>query len=180
MPAGQSVHSEAPVPGSEYLPAAQATQAVEAMDPDSEDVPAAQLEHDEPASEYVPAAQATQAVEAVDPDGEDVPAGQLLQTEAPVTDLYFPTAHAAHEFWSGPVNPGGHKHADGLESQLRQEPTAEAPGAEYVPAGQSVQTVEADDAAYFPATQVAQVEATVEPKASENVPSPQSAKTVAA
>ena len=62
-----------------------------------------------------------------------------------------------------------------LNSSLQSVATAEI-----LPAGQSVQTVEADDAAYFPATQVAQVEATVEPKASENVPSPQSAKTVAA
>ena len=93
FPAVQSEHAE---PASEYLPAEQATQAVEFVDPDGEDVPALQLEHEEaptvgeyfpavqsehkePAREYVPAAQATQAVDVVDPDGEDVPAGQLSQ-----------------------------------------------------------------------------------------------------
>jgi hypothetical protein len=47
-------------PASEYVPAVQATQAVEAVDPDGENVPAAQSVHDEPASEYLPATQAVQ------------------------------------------------------------------------------------------------------------------------
>ena len=42
FPAVQSEHAE---PASEYLPAAQPTQAVEVVDPDGEDVPALQLEH---------------------------------------------------------------------------------------------------------------------------------------
>ena len=42
FPAPQSEHA---VPASEYLPAGQATQAVEVVDPDGEDVPALQLEH---------------------------------------------------------------------------------------------------------------------------------------
>jgi hypothetical protein len=41
-----------------------------------------------------------------------------------------------------------------------------------------VQTVEALAAAYFPATQVAQVEATVAPTTAENVPASQSAQVV--
>ena len=64
-----ALHSTHDEPASEYVPARQFTQAVETVDPDGEDLPAAQLEHDDPATEYVPAAQATQAV---DPDCEDV------------------------------------------------------------------------------------------------------------
>ena len=41
-----------------------------------------------------------------------------------------------------------------------------------------MQTVEALAAAYLPATQVAQVEATVAPTTAENVPAPQSVQTV--
>jgi uncharacterized protein YnzC (UPF0291/DUF896 family) len=114
FPAPQSEHTE---PASEYVPAAQATQAVEVVDPDGEDVPALQSEHEEPASEYLPAEQATQAVEFVDPDGEDVPALQLEHEEAPTVGEYFPAMQSEHK----------------------------EPAREYVPAAQATQAVDVVD-----------------------------------
>jgi hypothetical protein len=114
FPAVQSEHTE---PASEYMPAAQATQAVEVVDPDGEDVPALQSEHEEPASEYLPAEQATQAVQFVDRDGEDVPALQLEHEEAPTVGEYFPALQSEHT----------------------------EPASEYVPAAQATQAVDVVD-----------------------------------
>ena len=76
FPAPQSEHAE---PANEYVPAAQATQAVEVVDPDGEDVPALQLEHtSEPtAALYFPT---THAVH-VPPFTPVYPASHWHQTE---------------------------------------------------------------------------------------------------
>ncbi len=111
VPAGQSVHAEAPIV--EYFPPTQSV-------------------HEEPASEYMPAKQFTQSAKASDVEGEDLPAGQSVHTEAPivhtvasvppvfvrnlpasqsrhmeapVTILYFPATHAAHDTPLAPMNP---------------------------------------------------------------------------
>jgi hypothetical protein len=59
FPAVQSEHEEQ---ASEYLPTAQATQAVEVVDPDGEDVPATQFVQvrTPAAAEYLPTAQSLQ------------------------------------------------------------------------------------------------------------------------
>jgi hypothetical protein len=122
FPAAQLEHEE---PASEYLPAAQATQAVEVVDPDGEDVPAMQLEHkSEPTTALYFAS--TQDVHGplfgpVYPRLQEHCVDEILavptvlekdaqdkQTEFPTRNLYVPTPQATHVCPSAPMNPALH------------------------------------------------------------------------
>ena len=86
----------------------------------------------------------------------DVAESSIDRAHSPPAALWAKTDEYVREDSGGfPIRIAG----DGYlpASQLLQ---AVAPATEILPAGQSVQTVEALAAAYFPATQVAQVEAT--------------------
>ena len=120
VPAGQSVHAEAPIveyfpptqsvheePASEYMPAKQFTQSAKASDVEGEDLPAGQSVHTEaPIVEYLPTTQLMHAVASVAPVFvRNLPASQSRHMEAPVTILYFPATHAAHDTPLAPMNP---------------------------------------------------------------------------
>jgi hypothetical protein len=149
FPAVQSEHAE---PANEYVPAAQATQAVEVVDPDGEDVPALQLEHTSeptaalcfptthavhvpPFTPVYPASHRHSTTRLL-PLGESEFAGQsvhVLFTEAPAVSEYLPAAQATQEL-------------------ATEAPTA----AEYFPATQAVQLVAKEAPTvgeYFPAAQ---------------------------
>jgi hypothetical protein len=122
FPTAQSEHEE---PASEYLPAAQATQAVDVVDPDGEDVPAMQLEHtSEPTTAlYFASAQAVHVplFGPVYPRLQEHCVDKILavptvlekdaqdkQPEFPTRDLYLPAPQAAHACPSAPTNPALH------------------------------------------------------------------------
>jgi hypothetical protein len=122
LPAAQSVHNAAPVPGL-YFPAthaanappfgpvypALATHVASAELPAGEDEPVAQGWQVEPAREYVPAPQAVQAASAELLAGEEEPAAQFWHADPAA---YFPTAHAAQapaaELPADEIDPEGH------------------------------------------------------------------------
>jgi uncharacterized protein YnzC (UPF0291/DUF896 family) len=169
FPAVQSEHEE---PTSEYLPAAQATQAVDVVDPDGEDVPALQLEHKSeptvalcfPTTHAVHVPPFTPVYPALHrhllmaslPLEENEFAVQfvhVLYAEAPRVSEYFPAA------------------------QSKQELATEAPtAAEYLPAIQPVQLVAKEAPTvgeYFPA-----VQSEHEEPASEYLPAAQATQAV--
>ena len=97
---------------------------------------------------YLPAAQLLQAVAPV--EAEYVPLMQSVHGAVPVTALYFPTEQPTHGPPFGPVKPLLHSHSvtavppgGALEWAGHLAHSAAPVAGEYVPAGQSVQAVEA-------------------------------------
>jgi hypothetical protein len=152
-------------------------------------VPATQwVQTEAPAAEYVPKTQSPQdeaPAERVPPDmvcNEYLPATQLVQLVLPDVAWYLPAAQLSHSAFTPDV---------ALNLPSAQSVQTVAPAAEYLPAAQSVQTslvcngepknlpptqsmqTEAPAAEYLPAPQSAQVEDTLAPTASENLPAAQ-------
>jgi uncharacterized protein YnzC (UPF0291/DUF896 family) len=149
VPAPQSEHAE---PASEYLPAEQATQAVEVVDPDGEDVPAPQLEH----------------------TSEPTAALCFPTTHAVHVPPFTPVYPALH--WHQPERllPLGESEFAGQPMQVLAADALRF--VEYLPAPQPIQvlTTEAPTAAeYFPATQAVQLVVKEAPTVVEYFPAPQ-------
>jgi len=136
-------------------------------------VPATQwVQTEAPAAEYVPKTQSPQD----DAPAERVPSPDMVCNE------YLPAAQLSHSAFTPDV---------ALNLPSAQSVQTEAPAAEYLPAAQLVQTslvcngepknlpatqsmqTEAPAAEYLPAPQSAQVEDTLAPTASENLPAAQ-------
>ncbi len=170
-------------PASEYLPATQATQAVEVVDPDGEDVPALQLEHKSeptvalcfPTTHAVHVPPFTPVYPTLHwhptkrllPLAESEFAGQsvhVMYSEAPTAAEYLPAAQSTQELAA--VAPTAAEYLPATQAvQLVAE---EAPTVgEYLPAVQSEHAEPASE--YLPATQATQAVEVVDPDG-EDVP----------